>query len=224
MTRRSRSRGLTLLEVMVSIGILAMVGSLIYGAFDGMSRSRRGLSRINDRYHQGRAALSRMSRELQSGFLSVHQPPSEAARVRKTAFIGTTERVDFTSFSHRRLERDSHESDQNEIGYFISRDPESSSKYDLVRRESKYIDEYPTKGGIIQVLAEDVDSFSLQYFEPVTGEWVDTWDSTQLSGQPDRLPSAVKVTVVLNGGPNDEPLTLRTKIPISIQLALDVAL
>jgi general secretion pathway protein J len=223
LTRRSFSRGLTLLEIMVSIAILSMVGMLIYGAFDGMSRSRRGLSRINDRYHQGRAALSRMSRELPAAFLSLHQPPSEAARVRKTAFIGTAERVDFTSFSHRRLERDSHESDQNELGYFLSRDPDSN-KYDLVRRESKYIDEYPTKGGIVQVLAEDVETFTLEYFEPITGEWVDAWDSTQVSGQPDRLPLAVKVTVVLNGGPGDEPLTLRTKIPIAAQLALDFAL
>jgi general secretion pathway protein J len=208
---------------MVSVAILAMVGTLIYGAFDGMSRSRRGLSRINERYHQGRGALSRMSREIQAAFLSLHQPAVEAARIRNTAFVGTTERVDFTSFSHRRLEADSHESDQNELGYFLSRDPEGS-KMDLVRRESKFIDEYPTKGGIVQVLAEDVESFSMQYFESLTGEWVDSWDSTEISGQPNRLPQVVKITLVLKGGPGDEPLTLRTKVPIAMPVAVDFAL
>jgi len=72
--RRAHARGLTLLEVLVSVGVLAMVATLIYGAFDGMQRSRVGLSRIDDRYHQGRQALTRMSRELQSAFLSLHTP------------------------------------------------------------------------------------------------------------------------------------------------------
>ena len=38
---RSRSRGMTLLEVLVSLGVLAMISLLIYGAFDSMSRGRR---------------------------------------------------------------------------------------------------------------------------------------------------------------------------------------
>ena len=60
MTRRN-ARGLTLLEVMVAVAILAMVAVLTYGAFDGLSRGKKNLGRVNDRYHQGRAALSRMT-------------------------------------------------------------------------------------------------------------------------------------------------------------------
>ena len=40
----SSQRGLTLIEAMVSIGILALIGALIYGAYDGMHRSRKGIS------------------------------------------------------------------------------------------------------------------------------------------------------------------------------------
>src|SRR5262249_9608375 len=138
-SRRAAERGLTLLEVLVSVAILALIGTLIYGAFDGMSRSRQGLARINDRYHQGRGALARMSRKLESAFISAHQPPLISQAVRTTAFIGhdssTMDRIDFTSFSHRRLGRDVHESDQNELSYFTSKDPDHD-KTDLVRRES----------------------------------------------------------------------------------------
>lgn len=229
MRRGARERGLTLLEVMVSIGILALVGTLIYGAFDGMSRSRRGLGEINDRYHQGRGAIARLSRELQSAFLSAHQPLQLIHAVRQTAFIGKNgtpaDRVDFTSFSHRRLGRDAHESDQNELGYFASRDPEADRpKIDLVRREAKYIDLEPDKGGVVQVVAEDIESFELEYLDPQTGEWTDTWDSTQAAGQLNRLPLQVKITLVLNGGPHGQPIAFMTKAPIAMQAPIAFAI
>jgi general secretion pathway protein J len=222
--RRARSRGLTLLEVLVSIGILALIATLIYGAFDGMARSRAGLTRLDDRYQQGRSALARMSRELESAFLSMHQPPQQSQWIRTTAFIGknqgTQDRVDFTSFSHRRLGRDLHESDQNELSYFIARDPNRSDKYDLVRREQKEIDLEPTKGGIINVICEDVTELDFSYLDPITGEWTETWDSTQAAGQFQRLPLQVKIRIVLRGGIGDAPIRLETRVPIAMQAAV----
>ncbi len=221
--RRGRSGGVTLLEVLVSISILALIGTLIYGAFDGMSRSRAGISRISDRYHQGRGAIARISRELQAAFLSRHQPADKNIAVRLTAFAGQdsspADRVDFTAFAHRRLVRNTHESDQCEVGYFGSRDPDRD-KLDLVRREAKVIDLEPTRGGVVNVLAEDIESFNVQYLDPVTGEWVDSWDSTQPAAQFERLPSQVWVTLVLNGGPGGKPIQFETKVPIPMQVPI----
>ncbi|KYF99679.1 general secretion pathway protein GspJ [Sorangium cellulosum] len=221
--RRRRAGGVTLLEVLVSVAILAIIGTLIYGAFDGMSRSRAGISRISDRYHQGRGAIARISRELQAAFLSRHQPADKNIAVRLTAFTGEdsspADRVDFTAFAHRRLLRNAHESDQCEIGYFGSRDPERD-KLDLVRREAKFIDLEPTRGGVVNVLAEDIESFNVRYLDPVTGEWVDSWDSTQPAAQFERLPSQVWVTLVLNGGPGGEPIKFETKVPIAMQVPI----
>ena len=39
---RTRSRGMTLLEILVSLGILGMISILIYGAFDSMARGKKG--------------------------------------------------------------------------------------------------------------------------------------------------------------------------------------
>jgi general secretion pathway protein J len=227
--RRASAAGLTLIEVLISVTILALVASLIYGAFDGMSRSRQGLARINDRYHQGRSALSRMSRELQGAFISAHQPLVVSQAVRNTVFWGkdssTTDRIDFNSFSHRRLARDAHESDQNELSYFVSRDPEApGQKMDLVRRESTLLDLEPDKGGIIQVLAEDIESFDVQYLDQATGEWSDTWDSSQPAAQYGRLPLQVRITLMLRGGIGDRPIKLTTKIPLTMQAPLSFAL
>jgi general secretion pathway protein J len=217
---------LTLLEVLISLAVLALMATLIYGAFDGMSRSKKTLSRLNERYHQGRGALTRMSREIQTSFLSLHQPTSPILIARNTVFIGhdsgTMDRLDFTSFSHRRLKGDSHESDQNELSYFGSSDPNQGNKIDLVRRESTSIDLEPTKGGVVNVICEDIESFDLQYLDPVTGEWVDSWDA-QPNSLLFKLPLQVKIILVLNGGPGDRPIRLETKTAIAMQAPLQFA-
>lgn len=225
-TRRAAERAMTLLEVLVSVGILAMVGTLIYGALDGMQRSRVGIERVGDRYHQGRQALSRVSRELQSAFLSMHQPLQIATAVRTTVFIGTdsgtSDRLDYTSFSHQRLVRNRHESDQNELSYFMGRDPDVRDKYDLLRREQREIDLDPTHGGVVNVLCEDVTAFELMYLEPSTDTWLSSWDSSQMAnqGQYGRLPLQVKVTLVLRGGEGERPIKLMTKVALGMQTPL----
>ena len=222
--RLHRARGMTLLEIMVSISILALVGTLIYGALDGMQQSRSGIGRMADRYHQGRTAIGRMSRELQSAYISMHNPPVQSQWVRTTSFIGSdgrpADRVDFNSFSNKRLLADAHESDQIEVSFFGARDPEVAERIDLVRRVDKSLDLEPDKGGIVQVLAEDIESLELEYLEPLTGEWVDTWDSTQAAGQFNRLPGQVRITLVLRGGIGDNPVPFSTKVPLAMQSPL----
>jgi general secretion pathway protein J len=230
MSRRRSQRGMTLLEVLVSVGILAMIGTLLYGALDGMQKARQGIERIDDRYHQGRQALTRISRELQSAFLSLHTPQQIANAVRTTVFIGTdsgtSDRIDFTSFSHKRLARNVHESDQNELSYFMGRDPDRSDKYDLLRREQKEIDLDPTHGGTVLVLCEDVTTFDVQYLEPSTDTWLDSWDSTQpaAQGQFNRLPLQVRVRLWLRGGEGDKPIRLSTKVSLGMQTPLNFAI
>jgi general secretion pathway protein J len=223
--RRRFVRGLTLLEIMVSVGILALIGTLIYGAFDGMSRARKGLDSKNQQYHQGRRALARMSREIQSAFISLHRSVSESQRTTMTVFMGKdqrpADRLDFTSFSHRRIKRDAHESDQNELSYFASRDPSSSRKLDLVRREDTTIDLDPERGGVVQVMAENIERFDLTFLDPLTGEWVESWDSTQPSGQLERLPLQVKIELVLKANDDEsDGLKLSTKVPVAMQYPL----
>jgi general secretion pathway protein J len=225
--RRKRERALTLLEVMVAVAILAMVSVLIYGAFDGMNRGKKSLGRMNDRYHQGRAAMARMAMELQSAFLSLHQPLTQQQIRRQTIFTGThstpADRIDFTSFSHRRLARDSHESDQNEISYFASPDPDVPGKVDLARRESTIIDLEPKRGGEVNVLVDDIEQFSVKYLDPTTDLWTDTWDSSQVSGQPGRLPFEVKLTLVLKGGAANRPIRFVSKVELPMQAAISFA-
>jgi general secretion pathway protein J len=138
-----------------------------------------------------------------------------------TAFIATKsapyDRVDYTAFGHLRVERDAKESDQAEIGYFVVRDPDVDGKMDLVRREQAPIDFDPKRGGVVNVLAEDVESFDLKYLDPLTGTWTDSWDSTQVSAQVNRLPIEVRVELKLKSVKNTPEFRYVTKVILPIR-------
>lgn len=225
---RRYGRGVTLLEILVAVAILAMVSVLIYGAFDGMSRAKRGVGEVNQRFREGRLAIRRLAREIPSAFLSAHQPLNQSLIVRETLFVGENstpaDRLDFTSFSYRRITRDAHESDQNELSYFGSRDPDVSGKTDLARREQAYIDLEADRGGSVQVLAENIDLFDLEYLDPISGMWQDRWDSTSTTGQLARLPLQVKVTLVLLDGPAGRSIPFVARIPLAMQTPLSFAI
>ena len=228
------ARGFTLVELLVAIVVLSLISVLIYNAFASMKRSREGIERVDDRYREGRLAMARMTRELQSAFISLHAPINTALLVQKTAFIGSTgtpaDRLDFDSFSNRRMDRNSHVSDQCELSYFGSSNPELSGVTDLARRISTTLDLDPKKGGRVEVLATDIDLFDLQYLDPLSGNWVDTWDTTQsITGQPARLPVQVRILLVLNGGSRQGEsrgqgsIRLVTKVSIPIENGLNFA-
>lgn len=227
-------RGMTLIEVLLAMTILAFISMLVFSAISGLRRSRDGVERVADRYREGRMAMARITRELQSAYLSAHAPIDESLRVVKTVFTGKSgspaARLDFVSMSHRRLAKNARESDQEEISYFGSEDPDQSSVTDLARRQANIVDDKPDKGGRVDVMATNIDLFDLEYFDALTARWVDEWDSTSMVGEKGRLPRAVKIVLVLKDGVRHHEssgrgtIRLVTKIQIPTQNMLDFAL
>jgi general secretion pathway protein J len=220
----ARARGMTMIEIMVAIGILTMVAVLIHGVIDSLSRGRKGEGMRAERAHEGREAMQRIVRDLSGAYISGHVPSVPALITSRTAFVGKStppyDRIDFTSFAHLRTERDAKESDQAEVGYFVVKDPEVSEKMDLVRREQTPIDYEPLKGGIVNVVAEDVEKFDVRFLDPTTSQWIETWDSQQVTGQPNRVPFEVDITLVLKGVGGGPPYSYTTKMFIPIQTPL----
>lgn len=201
MTSPRRPRGFTLIEAMIAIAILGMVGTMIWQGFSQTARNKARTEEALERYHLIHLALERMSRELSMAYVSFHMNPNPTLYVVRTGFVGTdrsaADRVDFTSFSHQRLRRDAHQSDQNELSYFLARHPKDPSRKVLARREQSRVDDDFRKGGQVQILLEDVTELEFKYLDPMTGQWVNTWDTTQTSMHPNRLPAQVKIFVTV---------------------------
>jgi general secretion pathway protein J len=220
-----RRKGMTLIEVMVAVTILAIVTTLVYGAFTQTLRNKARIEAIADRSHVVRIAMERITRELSQAFVSVHVNPNPQLQGMLTCFHGFREgrgsRIDFTSFSHRRLYRDAHESDQNELSYFMARSPEHRDLNVLARRESRRIDGDPDEGGQVTILVEDIHGFKLEYLDPITLEWQDDWDASPQGSQPNRLPSQVRITLEVPGlveRRRTERFVTRAMVPIQFAI------
>jgi general secretion pathway protein J len=216
-----RPSGFTLIEAMVSIVILAIIATLLWQGFVQTARNKEIVEREADRLHEIASALDRMQRELSMAFVSSQLNDNPSLQLVRTGFVGTDrsrgDRIDFTSFSHQRLFRDAHESDQNEISYFVTRHPDEPQIRVLARREQNRVDQDPQKDGRVQILVEDVVEFELEYFDPVSSEWQREWDSTQFTAQPNRLPTQVKITLTvpnLRNPDREQVFGTRATIPL----------
>ena len=221
-------RGFTLLEIILAITILALVGTMIYGGFSQTALNKARVEEDVDHSRVIHMALERMTRELSMAFVSTHVNPSLELRYMNTGFIGKDngdeDRIDFTSFSHRRLYRNAKESDQNEISYFVTEHPDEPDTKVLARREQNRIDEDPRTGGKSQILLENVEGFNLEYFDPLLSDWVQTWDTIDALAQPNRLPSHVRILLEVRD-PRREGRTeaFGTQVAIPISYALNHA-
>lgn len=223
-TRRPR-QGMTLIEIMMAMVIFAMISTILYGGFVQTARNKQRVEQRLDRAHEIRAGIDRMARELSMAFVSDHKNPNPRLQRVVTAFIGKEisngSRLDFTSFSHQRLYRDAHESDQNELSYFVTQHPTDSSIDVLARREQSRIDDDPQEGGHTQILIDDVVSLELSFLDTLTGEWTSYWDTTQDAMHPNRLPSQVKILVTvpnLRGYGPDQTFGTRAVLPLRYAL------
>src|SRR6185295_2017097 len=130
-----RSRGFTLIEVMVAVAIVAVVTTLIWGSFRNTFRTKSAIEAQSGRYRTVRLALERMSRELSMAYLSQNEDTFQQER--RTFFQGKRhgdfDEVRFSYFGHQRLYGDARESDTAQILYTTMRDRNDSRKTNLIR-------------------------------------------------------------------------------------------
>ncbi len=186
----STTAGFTLLEIVVSVGILVVILTIIYSTFNSSMKAFTAIEALGDAYGQARLVLNRMSEEIGSIYWS--------GANRNTGLLGEDKDEDdlpfdslhFTSLSHVRWVRDSRESELCEIGYYLETDREMEKAF-LFRREDWNVDETLEEGGITLELAEGIDGLNFRYYDGE--EWVDDWDSKAKGG----LPKAIEVVLLM---------------------------
>ncbi len=132
-----------------------------------------------------------------------------------TAFVGDTQSVHFTALTNIRTQRDSQESEQAEVGYYLKgcnsrggkdrgrQGPKSSQC--LYRRLSALLDDDVTQGGNEVVLLENVQEFKLRYFGPKRDDWVENWKTGEGGDAISKLNFPYAVEVSLSVHNKDDP-------------------
>lgn len=201
--RRAR-RGFTLLEIIVSVSILALIGMLTFATVGTALDARDWLEKDDAANQSARVAMDRLHRDLELAWLT---PNVQAVNTFKTIFIAKSNDPDqlwFTALSHRRMHANARESDQTEITYWTEDDPEKDDALVLLRREAPRIDQEPEKGGAILPLAYGVKTFNVRFLDPTTNTWKDEWDTTG-ADTPYRLPRAARIVLEMYAPDPDEP-------------------
>lgn len=201
MRRAGTGRGFTLLEVMMSMGILAVLGALAWGSFAPTWEAKQVVGEQADHYHGMRLALARMSREISMAFISDNFD-SARYRERPTHFVGedssTSDELRFTTLAHERLYEGAKESDQALVEYRIDRDPDDREKMALIRRSKTVIDDRPDDGGTEAVLATGIEGLDFEYWDTDKKDWNREWD-TYDNQFANRLPERVRITIHAQG-------------------------
>jgi general secretion pathway protein J len=192
-------RGFTLIEIITAVGITAFIGVVIGVTFSTTIANKDVIEGQAERYRMLRTAMNRMTREIGAAYVSDRYDPKRYrdAFDRPTNFVGTRDKLLFTSLAHQRLYADAKESDQSVIEYQVKRSPEPKvrDRDDLIRREKVILEERMERGGTEDILFEGIKKVEFQYWNSERKQWEDEWD-TRRSERRTILPTRVKITLI----------------------------
>jgi prepilin-type N-terminal cleavage/methylation domain-containing protein len=193
------TKGFTLLEILVSIAILAVILGAIYGAYTSNVEAIQ-MARQHGQVNQvARIVLDRLSKELESAFIQSENIPDHV----KLGITGETQekedkrigRIHFTTLSSSPLAERVPQTDLCEVGYDLEEDPEDGG-YVLYRREDGSPDEDIETGGGRYEVARNVAGFEVTFVDSKGEEW-DQWDSIGTEGHSGTLPLLVVLRLTL---------------------------
>ena len=192
--------GFSLIEVLFAAALTALMGALILQSLTSTMDVKDAVEERSTRYHLIRQAMSRMATEISMAYLSNQKSPFEPIVV--TRFKGERDSLNFNAFGNVIKMADAKESDQHELGFFIGDDPRTLSSA-LIRREDSSPDDEMESGGREQVLCPHVVKITFDYFDDVSADWKDSWDTDETTSK-DHLPSRVRIKLTATMGESDE--------------------
>jgi len=194
-------KGFTLLEILVSIMILGIIMTAIYGAYTSNVEAIQ-IARQSGRLSQtARIILDRMSKDLESAFIGTDVPlikPVVLGMIGEDQEIEDkpADRLDFTALTHLALTEGGLQTDLCEIGYYLEEDEEEEGEgLILYRRDHGIVDDDITTGGEAYELARIVMGLDI-VFQDSLGEEFDDWD-TLAKDNKDTLPSLIRIKLTL---------------------------
>jgi general secretion pathway protein J len=217
---------------MIALAIFSMIAIATVQSTTSAFKVDKSVSTETDFYQNIRIAFWHMERDIA---LAYHSLPDTklgdyyrrqstidsgiASQYKPTSFFtGTEEKLTFSSSSHKRLYKNTQETDTCEISYFPQSDEDDPSIQTLRKRESPFIDSDFDEGGVTFKIVDKIESVKFKYFTRkgfgAEGKWLDKWDSTDGEFR-FMFPEAVEVIItVADPFKKDEKLSFTERIKI----------
>lgn len=199
-----RSRGFTLIEVLLALAIFSGVVTVIYGVFSTTGSTVEQAEKIRDDTDAARTLISRIQNDIANAYLWDTANPGMSGA--KTFFYGRkaeeTEQDQKRRFDSLFLTTltnwrrpDSKEMDLWEVAYYFQDKPDGKGRV-LVRKEKRELspDLPPLEGGVEYEITDQVENLRYRYTSDGS-TWVDEWDTGKQGG----LPKAVEILLVMSG-------------------------
>ena len=201
----TRSGGFTLMEVVVTILIMAGIMVTITQILNAARNSRDRIHNMQEAHLAGPALLDRIESDLRAMHL-FNRDQEVYIRVKNRVLAGRdADSLDFvTSTNGLIIERQVSENrfvraDCNEVGFRLRTNPANDEFLELWRREDFGIDDEPLDGGRYSFLHDRVKAFNIEVFEEdgPDGDPLEDWgtDLDEYSGLPARI--EIELTIEL---------------------------
>jgi type II secretion system protein J len=191
-------KGLTLLEILVSITVIGLVMGLVYGAYTSNIEAIE-LGRQDSRVFQtARVVLDLMRKDLESAFLGAHRAdkgyPLGMVCENQEIEGRPADRIDFTALTHLSSGEGDVETDLCEIGYYLVEDKEEGGLI-LYRRDHGILDKDLAAGGRLDELTTMATELDITFWDDEGTEYPN-WNSLE-EPHGGELPSLIRVRLNL---------------------------
>lgn len=223
---RSSSMAFTLIELVISAALMAVILTGAYACLSAGFSGQRIVEPRSDALQQARIALDRITADIRAACPF----PRGAAflGVRRTIGAMDADNLDFAT--HHHSPRQPGEGDFCEESLFVERDPKTGLCI-LWRRRNPAIAFDPLSGGSREALATGLTGFRLEYYDGY--DWYDSWGemttattkSQIKSDKPNStgLPEAVRISLALNAEAPKERASNEPIAPSSILVFQTIA-
>ena len=200
--------GITLIDLLISMAILAIVFTAVYAVFAFQEQNVRAASASRDVYAQGMMILDRITKDLTGVWLRAGA--RETDNIRYT-FTGEEERMDFTTTA-RLSSQYEQGMDVVEVGYLVTTTTDQADgTYSLVRRQDDLVDGDTTEGGTEIILTSDLKTIEFSFLGS-DGQEKDSWETDK----PAELPKGVRITLTLSYDQDrEEAFSTLVALPLS---------
>ena len=207
--------GFTLMEMLVSVTIVAMMCVVLWSVLRTSIRSWvRGTETI-DTLQRQRTLADLIRKQMASIYGITIQTPMEPGIIPYPVFSGARDSMQFVSLCSLRFEDNP---GLTLVSYDVVRD--RRGEYAMVEREAQYLGLDSTRESIFDrkddtalPIFENLSVFTLEYFHPGNQDrpaaWLQEWNSKEMG----RLPAAISLTMSLRDG-NGRPVNRQIVVPV----------